>query len=290
MRILSRGTYYGDERRRRRLDGLLLTETAYRPGETLPVHEHERAYVCFVVRGEFEEREGSTTRACGPATVIYHPAGSAHADRFGDRSSRCFNLEMDDAWVDRMAGGAGGPPDAPRTFRARRANWIARHLYDELRARRSLGELAIEGLSLALLAEILEIPAGPIDPAPAWLDRAVEMLRASFPTDPGLSAIAEEVGVHPVHLARVFRRHHGCSMGEFVRRLRIERVTEALVETDLPIGRIAHRTGFADHSHLSRAFRRETGLAPSVYRVRHRSGSGDSDHASGDRDAEPRDP
>ena len=76
--------------------------------------------------------------------------------------------------------------------------------------------------------------------------------------------------MHPVHLARVFRRHHGCSMGEYARRLRVERAAEALTSTGLPIGRIAHRTGFADHSHLSRTFRRMTGESPSEYRARHR--------------------
>lgn len=282
---LPKGIYYGDKRRRRRLDGLLLTETAYRPGERLPAHQHARAYACLVVGGGFEEREGGRTRECGPATVIFHPAGSSHADRFGDRPSRCFNVEMDEGWLDRMTDGVGAPPNAPRVFRARRANWIARHLFDEFRSEAPAGDLAIEGLSLALLAEVLRAPDGRAEPAPAWLDRAVEILWAAFPDDPGLSAIADEVCVHPVHLARVFRRHHGCSLGEYARRLRLERATEALVNTDLPIGRIAHRTGFADHSHLSRAFRRQTGLTPSAYRARHQRRSAGSDRASDDQDA-----
>lgn len=263
----------------------MLTETAYDAGQTLPLHEHERAYVCLVVRGGFEEREGRRARACGPATVVYHPAGSGHADRFGDRASRCFNVEMDDDWLERASGGAGRPPEAPRVFHAERANWIARQLYDEFRADDPVGGLAIEGFALALLAEILRLPGGSPDPAPAWLDRAVEIVHAALPDDPGLSAIADEVEVHPVHLARVFRDRHGCSMGEYARRLRLERATEALLATDLPIGRIAHGAGYADHSHFSRAFRRATGLSPSAFRRRHRARSARSERASHDHDA-----
>ena len=267
---LPEGTWYGRERARRRVGGLLLSETVYPAGEALPLHEHERAYFCLVVGGGFTERVGRSTRECGPATMVFHPAGASHADRFGDRACRCFNVELNGSWLERMSEDAGPIPDASTVFRRRRANWVALHLHEEFVAEDPAADLAIEGLALALVADVLRAPEGPRERAPSWLDRALEVLHAAFPADPGLAEIAEEVGVHPVHLARVFRRHHGCSMGEYARRLRVERAAEALTSTELPIGRIAHRTGFADHSHLSRTFRRITGESPSEYRSRHR--------------------
>lgn len=283
MVTLPRGTFYGAERARRRVGGLLLTETAYRPGDRLPRHDHERAYFCCVVRGGFVEKDGRKSRECGPATVIFHPPGVAHSDRFGDEPSRCFNLELDESWLDRMAEGAGGVPDGSRVFRRERANWLARHLHDEFRAGDPAAGLAVEGLALALLADAARIDGGSAGVPPRWIDRAVEMIRAAAPAEaPSLSEIADEVGVHPVHLARVFRRHEGCSIGEYARRLRTERAMEALRDTGVPIGRLAHRLGYADHSHFSRSFRRATGLAPSEYR--RRRGSACTDDASTDQD------
>ncbi|MDX1624124.1 MAG: helix-turn-helix domain-containing protein, partial [Gemmatimonadota bacterium] len=228
---LPEGTWYGRERARRRVGGLLLSETVYPAGEALPLHEHERAYFCLVVGGGFTERVGRSTRECGPATMVFHPAGASHADRFGDRACRCFNVELNGSWLERMSEDAGPIPDASTVFRRRRANWVALHLHEEFVAEDPAADLAIEGLALALVADVLRAPEGPRERAPSWLDRALEVLHAAFPADPGLAEIAEEVGVHPVHLARVFRRHHGCSMGEYARRLRVERAAEALTST-----------------------------------------------------------
>ena len=269
---LPQGTFFGAEHARREVGGLLLTETAYRPGESLPSHDHERGYFCLVLSGGFTEREGRRTRECGAATVIFHPPGTAHSERFGDDPCRCFNLELDDRWLERMTEETGGLPDGSLVFRRRRANWLARHLHDEFRADDPAGRLAVEGLALALLADVARRGTDRAEPSPRWVDRAVEIIRAAPADPPGLAEIADQVGVHPVHLARVFRRRHGCSIGEYARRLRVERAAEALRETTLPVGTLAHRLGYADHSHLSRSFRRATGLSPSEYRRRHGKG------------------
>lgn len=280
MITLPEGTFYGAERARRQIDGLLLTETAYRPGEVLPRHDHARAYFCLVLRGGFSEREGRRTRECGTATMIFHPPGAGHSDRFGRLSSRCFNVELDTRWLERISEDGGGLPHTSVVFRRRRANWLARHLYDEFRANDPAGRLAIEGLALALLADAARIDHSAPCRTPRWVDLAVDIVRG-FPADPpGLAEIAADIGVHPAHLARVFRRRHGCSIGEYARRLKVELAAETLRETRLPVGRIAHQLGYADHSHFARSFRRATGLSPSEYRRRH--GFADSRSASGD--------
>ncbi|MBW3661326.1 MAG: helix-turn-helix domain-containing protein [Gemmatimonadetes bacterium] len=286
MTTLPEGTFYGDERARRHVGGLLLTETAYRPGDVLPRHDHERAYFCCVLRGGFVESDGRESRECDPSTVIFHPPGTAHSDQFGGEPSRCFNVELDPMWLDRIVAEDGELPAGSVVFRRERANWLARHLHDEFRADDLAGGLAVEGLALALLADAARVERAAKGAPPRWVDRAVEILHASATDDvPGLSEIADEVGVHPVHLARVFRRHHGCSLGEYARRLRIDRAREALRDSRLPLGRLAYRLGYADHSHFSRAFRRATGLSPSEYR--RRVGSARTDGASIDQDGSP---
>jgi AraC family transcriptional regulator len=186
-------------------------------------------------------------------------------------------------WLERMSELAEGSLEASMVFRRRRANWLARHLYEEFRADDPAGRLAIEGLALALVADAARVDGRRPRPAPRWVGRAVEILRSAPEDPPGLAAIAAEVGVHPVHLARVFRRRHGCSIGEYARRLRVERAAEALRDTGLPIGRLAHQLGYSDHSHFSRSFRHATGFSPSEYRRRH--GSARTGGASSDQDA-----
>ena len=83
---------------------------------------------------------------------------------------------------------------------------------------------------------------------------------------PSLSGLAESVGVHPVTLARAFRRAFGCTVGEYVRRLRIDHAAHQLAQTELPLAEIALAAGFSDQSHFSNLFRRHTGLSPFKFR------------------------
>lgn len=101
---------------------------------------------------------------------------------------------------------------------------------------------------------------------PSWLKHARDMFREHFSEPLTLGQVAELVGVHPVYLASAFRTHYGSTVGEFVRRLRIEYAAREISSTDEHITHIALKAGFADHSHLTKTFKRLTGLTPRQYR------------------------
>jgi AraC family transcriptional regulator len=86
-----------------------------------------------------------------------------------------------------------------------------------------------------------------------------------------LDGIAKSVGTHPVHLARAFRQHHYCTIGEYIRKLRVEFACCEITTTDSSLAEIAARTGFYDQSHFSRTFKRIIGVTPREYRAAFRS-------------------
>jgi AraC-like DNA-binding protein len=83
---------------------------------------------------------------------------------------------------------------------------------------------------------------------------------------PDVGELARDVGVHPRHLMRTFRRYHGCSVGEYLRRARIRRAQSLPTESSLVLAAVASDARFYDQSHFAKLFRRATGLAPSEYR------------------------
>jgi AraC family transcriptional regulator len=76
------------------------------------------------------------------------------------------------------------------------------------------------------------------------------------------------VGVHPVHLARSFRRTYNTTFSGYVREMRVEYARVQLVSTAAPLGDIAIASGFCDQSHFCRTFKLATGLSPAEYRAR----------------------
>lgn len=64
--------------------------------------------------------------------------------------------------------------------------------------------LAIEGLMLELVAHLSRQFDIPLDAKrPRWLDQARDILEADCLSTINLTRLASEVGVHPVHMARV---------------------------------------------------------------------------------------
>jgi AraC family transcriptional regulator len=145
---------------------------------------------------------------------------------------------------------------------------LAGQLLWELHHRDDAPDLALEGLVLALLARLIRATSSERTsmgegPSAARLERAREFIDAHFARALQLADIAGVAGLHPSSLARAFKKRFGATPWQYQRRRQIEWVKAELLRADRPISVIAHEAGFADHSHLTRAFRAAEGVVPS---------------------------
>ena len=93
-------------------------------------------------------------------------------------------------------------------------------------------------------------------------------MQLASPRVPDAAEIAAMFGISRGSVFRAFRRHEGCTVAEYGRRLRLDRVRQLLRGTDHLISDIAAMCGFCDHAHLDRAFGRTFGESPGSYRTR----------------------
>jgi AraC family transcriptional regulator len=158
---------------------------------------------------------------------------------------------------------------------------LASRLYEEFRRADELSPLVLEGLTLELLAACARQPVRMPEPRPPrWLATVLELLHAQFAERLTTAAIAESVGVHPAHLARVFRQCYGRTMGDYVRHLRIEYARRRLATSDAPLAEIALAAGFSDQSHFSNTFKRLLSESPAAFRKSVRPRKGDASEGS----------
>jgi AraC family transcriptional regulator len=265
---LPAGAFYGKTQSRVEAAGFTFVESAYAVGSQLhlPLHRHENAFLCFVIAGVCEESYGSSTRIVSPSSLVVHPAGEPHANRWGDAGGRVFHIDVSRARA-RALDETTLILSQPAAFQNGVIPWLARRLYTEYLRQDNVTLLAMEGLVLEILAEVCRHPVPSLGHrSPRWLLRVKELLHARFTEPLSLEEIASEVGVHPVHVSRVFRRQFECTLGDYLRKLRVEAACRQLARSDSPLIEVALAAGFSDQSHFTKTFRRIMRMTPGEFR------------------------
>jgi AraC family transcriptional regulator len=129
-----------------------------------------------------------------------------------------------------------------------------------------ISEASIHNLSLEILGQSLLSADTAKTPRPSWVGKLEEILRCGYSDKFSLFEISRELNIHPVHLSRSFSQYFHCTLGEYVRKVRIERSLAFMPYKDFSLTEIAFKCGFADQSHFLRSFKDIMGVTPSAYR------------------------
>lgn len=250
----------------RRVPGFQVVENHYPAGLELTSHHHEHAYLSYVLEGPYAETYGNANSViCAPRVLRYLPPGQTHANVF-DEGSHCLIVEVEAEALKRVEEHTKAL-DQPGEIQGIASTWLAQRLYHEFRQGDGLALVSLEGILLEMLAEgARHSGADRVAVIPRWLHIAREYLEANFLRQVSLAEIAAAAGVHRVHLSREFRRYFSTTVGEFLRRKRIEHACQLVSTTQTPLAEIAMTCGFSDQSHFSATFRRQIGLTPAKYR------------------------
>jgi AraC family transcriptional regulator len=263
---LAPGYFYGRTKSSHTCAGMTFQESAYSRALHIAPHAHAHAFFCLVLEGTSTEICGKTARINEPFTLVFHPAGEVHENHWHSSGGRTFHVEITAPTLGLLRDRAP-VLDGPAHFRGSPPARIALRLYQEYCRMDDVSPLAMEGLTLELLAEASRWPA-PVagHRPPPWLSRVTDFLRGRFAEKFSLGDVAETAAISRDHLARAFRVHQGCTVGEYVRRLRVNFACRRLAASQAPLVEIALEAGFSDQSHLTKTFKRHTGVTPADFR------------------------
>src|SRR5262245_7533290 len=247
-------------------EGLRVSESRYAPGARLTSHAHDFTYVSLVLRGGFEERVGRSGELARSASVVVMPRGVTHEECFGPLGARSVTVTLKASFLKEVAR-LGRPFEPWRWFHGGPVARIMLRLYREDLLDGSAAELGLSEMLVELAVSIGCEGSRAVRSTRRCVNAALERLRACGGAGVRLGELAADLGSDPAYLARAFRRHMGCTMSAYRRRLWVREAAHLLASTQAPLGSVALSAGFADQSHLCRVFKAELGVTPQAYRV-----------------------
>ncbi len=254
-------------------------------------HSHRETQIMYCIKGEFgyEFADGTTeTLTAGQYIVIPSHLRHRHVQAIDPAGHRVEML----AKVPRSKGEyAAFPPSVAKSIAASllrepcRARTASRDLDAVFRrldglAERGARALSQEELALARTLASLAFQTCASDgsdaarnakPEARLMDEATAWLKEHFSENVRMPALVEYMGYSRSRLFDLFREHTGLSPADFLSRHRVKMARKMLSQTSRKISDIAKACGFSSAQYFNSAFRRQTGLTPTEWRMKSQS-------------------
>lgn len=120
---------------------------------------------------------------------------------------------------------------------------------------------------LTALLRSLEFPSGrKVNP---HVSAAMNWMQTQYARPQSLEEMSREIGVSLSHLSRQFHKEKGITLIQYLTRIRLEHAMHLLVNTKLPVGKIAEECGFSCGNYFTKVYKKVLHVTPEEYRRQH---------------------
>lgn len=251
---------------RKEIGSFVFVQHDYPTQAARATHSHPWLHLTIVCRGLYSRGLGRQTVDYKSGSLTFLQTNESHTDRYA-AGSKCLHVVIPSN-VEKALTSAFGAQGNVCGISPDLSACASIALQREFGHPDKDSSLVVEALLLDLMSRQVDILRDKSVARPKWLSMLLDYLDDTFEQEWTLTNIAAEVGVHPVHLCRTFSDHFDCTLGEYIRKLRVLRGRQLLALDDGALAQIALQSGFSDQSHFTRAFKKHFGLTPGDFRRR----------------------
>ncbi|ASK30416.1 AraC family transcriptional regulator [Chryseobacterium sp. T16E-39] len=263
MNTLRNGEFFGQTNEIMELNGLTFTDTEY----THPYvdwHYHENAYFTFLLQGNVTEGNRKEIYDCSPGTLLYHCWEDSHYNIKPDVFTRGFHIEISKDWfTDHQI--LQNNREGSFNIKNPATKLLTYQIFKETKLNDVNTELSVHQLLLHIFSQFNQQNKNP-EKNPVWVRQIEELLHESITEKLDLTGIAKILNIHPMHLSRDFHKYFHCNLGDYIRKLKVNRSLKLIHNNNESLTHIALECGFTDQSHFIRCFKENMGITPLKYR------------------------
>jgi len=101
------------------------------------------------------------------------------------------------------------------------------------------------------------------------LDNVSEYIKDNYSESLTIDELCHIACMGRTKFKTLFKLYFGCTVTEYIRRIRIEQAKALLEDTGLPIIEVAYMVGYNNSGRFSKIFLEDTGTYPSQFRAAH---------------------
>ncbi|WP_271785257.1 helix-turn-helix transcriptional regulator [Aquimarina algiphila] len=256
---LKHNTFLGTTNEKFNLEFCSISIVNYNKPVSEEWHSHEDIHLSLILQGgNLESRKKQDTQVSSGKIIAYNQ-GEIHRNRFTAFPSKNLNLEFNSDFFSKNHLNFNDLNLSETKNIEAYLDLI--HIYSELHVNDSYTSNSIQ-LSIKSLFTTKDISSK----KPIWIKRLREIIEDRWNEFIPLDELALILNVHPVTISKYFRKYYNGSLGDYMRKVKVQKALHFLFHTDMPITEIAFTCGFSDHSHMIRVFKRYVGYNPKIFR------------------------
>lgn len=262
MYELEKEEYLGNAKRTfSHASGISVIETEYREKVFEGWHSHENAHITLFLEGGTLEKRKNSNHAVSSGSILFYHSDEQHLNYDTLFPSNNINIEIEPKLINELdfteALLEKAVADNSKT------KFLILKIYKECLLQDSFSNDAIMML-FAQLATNLNHNEQFLS-CPPWVKQLHELLNDCWDENPNLQQLASVLHVNPITISKVFPRYFGCTLGEYMRRLKVNRSLTLIKQHSLSLTDIGFECGFTDQSHFTRIFKEQTGFLPKQF-------------------------
>jgi AraC family transcriptional regulator len=256
-----KGCYVGTKIREQFFGRILTTETVFTEGLVSDWHYHQNPHYSHILSGGSKEIRGSISQFQHAGDGLYYYPGISHQNLQYLPGTRIFNIEVEKSFFKEH--GLEMPGEEQMFSKKLRVNSagllkiLKEHYWQDQQSR-----LAVEQLCVELIAASTVITMD----YPEWTHKIVEILNDQWNHSWSLAEFSGALDIHPVTLSKYFSKYFKCTLGDYIRRIKIDKALTLIRSNRYSLTEVAYLCGFTDQAHFIKTFTLITGMRPKQYR------------------------
>jgi AraC family transcriptional regulator len=208
--------------------------------------------------GVIDKRKLNETEKSSGELMYFH-SGEPHESIYKGFPVRSINIELESNFFRENEIDESNLNDAFTTNPNSKFSMLK--IYKELSANDNFSDTSIEMLLIGLITDNKFVEKI----RPNWINKVCELLHDNWNDELSLNELAFVANVHPKTISKYFPAYFNCTLGEYRRKIKIEKAISMIRNKNLSLTEIAYECGFYDQSHFTATFKDVTGFRPKEF-------------------------